>query len=255
MAPGEFRIGDAIRRSLSIFGQHWRRFLLVTGIAAIPYLGIYWFEGSLVHDLRHQMMQAPDVALMQQSRSAGGLANLFSLLGAILTVIAQAAIFHNAFAIMAGRDVGMRESVRAGTARFWPMIGLGIILALGLMFGFALLVVPGFMLLTMWFAAFPACVVEKLGPIRSLNRSAALTKGNRWKLLGLIVLLLIAAMIVGGVTVGVLVMIGGIGFAVGQYALHAVSTAFTAIVTVVVYHDLRVAKEGADPATIAMVFN
>jgi hypothetical protein len=33
-----------------------------------------------------------------------------------------------------------------------------------------LLVVPGFILMTMWFVAIPACVVEQTGPWKSLRR-------------------------------------------------------------------------------------
>ena len=37
------------------------------------------------------------------------------------------------------------------------------------MLGFILLIVPGLILFTMWFVATPACVVERLGPMRSLG--------------------------------------------------------------------------------------
>ncbi len=46
------------------------------------------------------------------------------------------------------------------------------------------LLVPGFILLIMWFVAIPVCVVEQRGSWASMQRSAELTKGHRWKISG-----------------------------------------------------------------------
>jgi hypothetical protein len=119
----------------------------------------------------------------------------------------------------------------------------------------------------MWFVATPVCVVEQLGPFRSMGRSRELTKGHRWKLFGLTLLIMIPALVVGAI-IGAVVLatFGGGGFLAMTTALgstlgrvvnliwSAVWTAFYAIVIVVTYHDLRVAKEGVDTEQIAAVF-
>ncbi len=46
-----------------------------------------------------------------------------------------------------------------------------------------------------------------------------------------------------------------IAFVIGQYLLQVGVVAFGSIVGVVVYHDLRVAKEGIDTDRIAAVFD
>ena len=130
-----------------------------------------------------------------------------------------------------------------------------------------LLVVPGVIVYLMWFVATPVCVVEQLGPFASMGRSRELTKGHRWKLLGLSLLILLPALIVSAI-VGAIVlstmgtggflamstaMTGTLGKVVNM-AWSAVWTAFFAIVIVVTYHDLRVAKEGVDTDQIAAVF-
>jgi len=51
-------------------------------------------------------------------------------------------------------------------------------------------------LVTMWFVATPACVVEGLGVSRSMERSAQLTRGHRWKIFGMIALLIMTDSIV-----------------------------------------------------------
>ena len=118
------------------------------------------------------------------------------------------------------------------------------------------LVIPAFIVFTMLAVAPPACVVERLGPIKSLKRSARLTKGHRWKVFGLWLATIGSGMIVQGVLVGVAVKIGGLPLGLlTQFLVGALWGAFYAILVVVAYHDLRVAKEGVDTDQIAAVFD
>ena len=114
-----------------------------------------------------------------------------------------------------------------------------------------------------WSMGTPVCVVERLGPFRSLGRSRELTKGHRWNILGLFFLTMIPAVIIGaivGAALGVILVlgpVGGFGPAVTQtigLIWNAIWTAFFAVIIVVTYHDLRVAKEGIDTEQIAAVF-
>jgi uncharacterized membrane protein len=138
--------------------------------------------------------------------------------------------------------------------------------------GVLLLFIPLPIFYLMWLVATPACVVERLGPFRSLGRSRALTKGHRWKLLGLLLAVLIPALIVAGVTGAVMASLGiGVNLLIGMFfdltrsqstisaqivrlVWTAVWTAFYAILVAVAYHDLRVAKEGVATDQIAAVF-
>lgn len=61
--------------------------------------------------------------------------------------------------------------------------------------GFMLLLIPGLILMCLWSLVVPACVLERLGPLSSLSRSARLTKGYRWPVFGLILLTVIAGLI------------------------------------------------------------
>jgi hypothetical protein len=54
----------------------------------------------------------------------------------------------------------------------------------GLMAGGALLVIAAFFLWLVSSIAFPVCIAGKRGPAGSLSRSAALTRGHRWSILG-----------------------------------------------------------------------
>ena len=90
-----------------------------------------------------------------------------------------------------------------------------------------------------------------------MQRSAGLTKGNRWKLAGMIIVLNIITWIGSGL---VAAATAEAGMTIGLMAYliwSALVGAFSAILGVVIYHDLRVAKEGVDINTnqIAAVFD
>lgn len=122
-----------------------------------------------------------------------------------------------------------------------------------MMLGFLLFVVPGVIIGCMLYVAIPACVIEKLGVTASMSRSVALTKGYRWQIFGLFLLVVV----ISALGAFVFTLIGGAGL-VGQllaFGWQVVSTAFGAVLSAVIYHDLRMAKEGIDLDTLASVFD
>ena len=243
-----FSIGNIFERSFAILGRNLVPLLVLGGIAAIPYLLIYYFQG--------------DSAFIQPAAKPAftvTTAILFfvSLLAAfLLRPICQAMILFGAFQDMRGRRFPIGESFQKGLARFFPVIGMLFVEGFGILLGFILLIIPGYMLYMAWYVALPVCVVERLGPIGSLRRSAALTKGHRWKIFGILFVMSIVAGIVGAVIGGVVVVSHNkMIYVVGQYLFQAIYTAFQAVVGVVIYHDLRAAKEGIDTERIAAVFD
>jgi uncharacterized membrane protein len=95
-----------------------------------------------------------------------------------------------------------------------------------------------------------------MGPIRSLGRSVALTKGHRWKVFGIMLLLGVGGAILGAIISMILRTLHiKLIFAVGEYAWQVMLIALQSIVYVVMYRDLRVAKEGVSTEEIAAVFD
>jgi uncharacterized membrane protein len=254
-AQGEFRIGHVFSRAWSVFSRNFLTFILVTGIASLP---------SLL--MPHPTPGVPPVDPFQNL----GMVVFLSLLMIVLGTLSQAIVLFGAFQVMRGRPVDLAESAKIGLRRFFPIVGLAITMTVLAFLATLLLVIPGFIVYMMWFVATPVCVVEQLGPFRSMGRSRELTKGHRWKLFGLVLLILIPALIFGAIVGAVMVAAtGGFLAAVTTMSItmattlgqivnliwSAIWTAFYAIVIVVTYHDLRVAKEGIDTDQIAAVFD
>lgn len=94
---------------------------------------------------------------------------------------------------------------------------------------------------------------RKYGVFEALSRSAALTKGSRWKLLGLIVVFFIFSMIIA-IPIGVISLISTSLSLVSSALLSTVSAAVGAAGIAAVYIELRGSKEGTNSDQLASVF-
>jgi uncharacterized membrane protein len=177
------------------------------------------------------------------------------VLGFTLNMLAQAVILYIAFQYLRGQEASLGDAVQKNITRVLPLIGVLILTGLGLSVGFLLLFIPGVMLLVRWSVAVPACVLDRTGPVASLKRSATLTKGHRWKIFGMFLLLWIVSMVVAGLIIMVARPFGALAGVVAGFIWTALWSAYFNSVWVMLYHDLRVAKEGVDVEQIASVFD
>jgi hypothetical protein len=95
-----------------------------------------------------------------------------------------------------------------------------------------------------------------MGVLASMSRSAFLTKGNRWRIFGILFLIFVVLVVIGGLIGFFGARIGGMTMVtILQYPLEAIAGAFNAVALGVLYYQLRVAKEGVDIEKIASVFD
>jgi hypothetical protein len=240
--------GNVFERSFSIVMRNFAPLLLLGAIAALPYLAIYALQGD---DVAVAPTATPKFS--PQVLIIGGLSMIAAF---ALRPICEAIILFGAFQDMLGRAFPLGESLRKGVARMFPIFGMLIVGGVGVLIGLMLLIIPGYMLLIAWYVALPVVVVERLGPVASLRRSAQLTKGHRWKIFGIILVMAIVSGIIGGViNVVALMFHNNVVHSVVEYLFQAVLVAFESVVGVVLYHDLRAAKEGVNTERIAAVFD
>jgi hypothetical protein len=254
-APGaaaEVRIGLVLSRSFKVL---WRHFISFPLIAVLPFLlafvGIVIVAATAGIILVQAQAPAPQRVAAWVAGVGGGLVFIAAW------VFAQAMILSGAFQDMRGRRVRIGEAARKALARLPSMIGLGVLFGLILSIGALLLVFPAFIFFSMFYVALPACVIEKLGPSASLSRSAALTKGYRWKVFGLYLVISIASSIGNVVFSNLLSLSSGspaIG-GLGSLIWLAFYGAYSPVTVAVLYHDLRVAREGIDIEQMAAVFD
>jgi hypothetical protein len=238
-AQGDFRVGAVISRSLSVLSRHFLTFFIVTLIAFSPVI------------LLRQVSETAATDVVQALITLG----VGFVLLMVLSMLSTAIILHGAFQDMRKRPINLLESLKVAFRRFLPLIVLAVLESVLLVLGIILLVVPGVILYTMWLVAVAACVVERTGPWRSLRRSQELTKGHRWKIFGLFLLLVLLSMISPLLQLLLNVTVGETAALIGNAIWTAIGSAFSSVLLAVTYHDLRVAKEGIDIEQIASVFD
>jgi len=250
-------IGRVFQRAFSAIGQNP---VVVLGLALI----IGALPSLIIGYLFVQAGLTSPQALASGAVSTSGFAAaifLSSLVSVIISALVQAALTRAVVSANEGRKVSFGESLAAGFRSILPLIGLSILFAFGVGIGFILLIIPGIILLLMWAVAVPVLVIERPGVISSFSRSAELTKGARWKILGLFLVLLVIYWLltlvmglVGLSTYGA----SATGFSVANLVGGLVAgTAFNILWGTIqpsLYVELRQAKEGVAATDLEQVF-
>lgn len=242
--PAEFSIANVFSNTFGVIARNAALFLgLSLVIVGLPQLGIGMFVTPTLAD-PGSFMGGP-TAIM--SSIVGYFLFLF------LSIILQASLIVASANDLAGKPVNFGECVSRAIAKLLPLIGLGIVVAIGISIGLVMLIVPGVILYLMWMVAVPALMVENLDVSGALSRSSALTKGSRLKLLGLIIVFAIFSMIIG-IPIGIISMISPSLSVVSSALVSTVSAAVGAAGIAAVYIELRGTKEGASTDQLASVF-
>lgn len=236
----EFRVGKVVSTSLSIFLRNIVSFTVIAGMAVLPAvgLGLAMRYGVLIIWNRwlYFAITLP--------------------LTLILMALTTAIILHATFQHMRGRPVRLTEAISRGLSRSLILLGLMLLQSVAIAAGL-LLIVPGILLLAMWFVAVPICVVENTGPTQSLKRSTALTKGLRWKIFALL-LLSYGVSVLGGELLSWTTTNAFDSYSVRLVAeaiWQSLNGGFGSVLITVAYYYLRVTKEGVDVEQIAAVFD
>jgi hypothetical protein len=118
------------------------------------------------------------------------------LITAIVALILQS--LFTAFVIELARDAddgqvdsSIGQLFRTVTPVLAPVIGASILVAVGVVFGFLLLVVPGLILMTIWAVVIPVVVLERPGVLHALGRSRVLVKGFAWQVFAVIIFIIV----------------------------------------------------------------
>ena len=238
----EFRVASVIERTFSVILQNLVPFVILSLIVYIPLVVL---------------------ALMQPGEAdpqvVGVVAAVDSVLQLFLPLLMMAAVTYGTVQSLRGMRAGVGDCLSYGLSRILPVLGVAVLMWLALAVGMLLLVLPFFFVLTLLFVAIPVSVVERPGVLGSLQRSAALTKGYRLKIFGLVlVMTLLLFVIMVPTAFGMALLTAGVGSASVGVALgvlvSAVISLIPAVMAAVVYHDLRLAKEGIDTEQLAAVF-
>jgi len=272
-------VGDIVDRVFAIYRS---RPLLFLAVSAIPYLLLVLFVGALALAFTDSFQAlaplfAGDLDSLQEIAPAIG-----TLVGFILLVVAfalatslvqSAALVDAAAARYLGRDATVGGALRVGLRAAGRLFVMGVVAFLAFtVLWIASTVVMGlagewwialivlcvalfatFYMAASWMVSPAIATLEGLGPVASLRRSWSLANGHRWRILGLMALLVILQVVLSAL-ISILLVASiaadeGVQLA-AQQAVNLLTTIAWAPVYwgtfAVLYYDLRVRKEAFD---------
>ncbi len=275
-------VGDVIDRVITIYR---RRPLLFIALAAVPYLALALaagvlglaFAGAFASIAPLLSPGAADrAALSRLAGAIGGIAVfvlLFVLATLVTVAIQSGALVDAAAARYLGRESTLGSSFRAGLRASLRLIGAGflaflavLLLWTGLIIAMAVIssaaavaililfgLVAMFFLVASWLIAPAVATLEGTGPLATLRRSWHLSAGHRWRVLGLLFLLIVLQGIIGVLLSTVLLATFALDAVVRTVLQQVVNLAVSVLwapiqwgTFTVLYYDLRVRKETYD---------
>ena len=252
-----FSIGTVLGRAFGVMGDN-----------PIATFGIAFLFGALPQQLYSYFIQ-PMRSVEPGAMGAMVLVTLGSVVVSLFfSMLVQGALVRATMAYSEGSRASIGESLSVGIARLLPLLGVSVLMAIALIFGFMLLIVPAIILYMIWIVATPAVVAEDIGVVEAFGRSSYLTKGARWKIFGLQLLLLVVFWIVSAI-VGVFMVMGGgmqtmasemaagripVSFLIMGAVSGTLLTAFWSTLQTSLYISLRDWKDGPQTEALADIF-
>ena len=259
-----FEIGEVLRGAFAVYARNWLAFALLALITFAPLCVLFALDPRILGDPAFPLPpeDAKDVAA-QRAYVAEFFAAIKSMTVALGSYMAVYT-FCSAW-LYAGLAYAVIRDLRATAPPFPQVLGqsfralpcalvASVLANLCMVVGFMLLVVPGIIALLVLWVAVPAAVVERRYA-SALRRSAALTKGYKGQLFGLLVLIVFFGLLSNALADALTSQAGPLVHALVRGVVEAANTSIATVIIAVSYHDLRVIKdkEGAG-VSVAKVF-
>jgi hypothetical protein len=247
-------VGEVLDAAITLYRTQWKALLGIAAILLVPltFLQLYitraWGDPFSTAPVTQETLDATllpfgIVALVQ---------------GLFVQPLLTAAVARVAADGYLGHPVDVGTTLRFALRRIHSILWIGILYALTVIVGAILLIVPGVIAYVRMGFGTPALVVEGLKGTKALGRSWRLSKGNFWRLFGVLLLASIMAGIVSSVlTIPTSLAFGAIGpggwpiEALGQSIAQVLTLPFATLIAVLLYFDLRIRKEAFDLQVMA----
>jgi len=251
--------GRVVTRTFSVIGNNIAKFGLLSLLIGLPSAIEIWRSARIPPVLtRGFFIGSADAVLF-----------ITQILAFVGYFVLQAAIVHSTIMHLNARSVNVAQSLSVGFRFSGQLILILLLMTLGLLLGFVLLLIPGFILLVIWSVVVPCCIAERTGVIGAFKRSRELTRGHRWAIFGvLLAFVILNAAIwvtvgsVTGMTIAAAIPMGTGGTLNPTPLQIAIYVIFSMIISVInatlvasIYYELRVLKDGIGPEALAAVFD
>ncbi|HVT53943.1 MAG TPA: hypothetical protein VHE77_20355 [Dongiaceae bacterium] len=289
VAPSRFSVGGVIGAGLPLLRRNFWQFFAVAFILGIPIMILSTLlaqVGAVPTPMPAGSAPSPTMPLPAGGIAGSLLSAVVGFVGVLTYFVIQSAINYGTLQDLRGDRPAVAPCIARGLALL-PRVFVAALLLFVAMFALTLLVVlvcyliavgiaattghnitvgtvsimaalgviglALFLFVTLWVFV-PSIVVEDAGPIGCFRRSRVLTKGHRWGIVGIAVLVFLANFLCSIV----ISLIGHSGAVATAALLNVVVglafTALSSVLTAIGYYALRAEKEGYGLGDLARVF-
>ena len=246
-------LGDILTAAFEIYKNNAAQLIVIVAVVVVPLQFVSHLITGLALAAKKDKVVIGNITINTVATRSAGVIILAALIGLLIVVVTtsalQAAITRAAAQTTVGEPVDVAASYSFGLKRFGAVLGTSLLVGLVVVLGLILLIVPGVIFYTMLAVAIPVVVIEGKGATAAMSRSWALAKNNFWHVLGTIVV----AGLIAGIISSIIGVFGGHNWFLGWIfgSIGTIITApFTAMVSVLLYLDLRTRAEGLTAAQL-----
>ncbi|GAA3541225.1 membrane protein [Amycolatopsis ultiminotia] len=267
-------VSDILDGAITAIRRYPLLILGLSAIVAVVVAGLNLLLSLLVVPDLDRVSQLGPAATRQEQLDA-----VYSLLGStltsllptlVITLLGQTFLTGFLTVVMGkavlGRPVDFGSAMREVAPRLLPLLALTILYALATMVAAVFCLLPAVLPYVFWSLAGPALVLERGSIRQAFSRSGRLVAGTFWRVLGILLLAAIIGWLISAI-IGIPFNIGSGAFSglfnpqptvpqvstgglvlqsVGTVISSTIVTPFTALVTVLLYIDQRMRREGMD---------
>jgi hypothetical protein len=253
-SPRSLGVGALLNETFSLYFKwiHWFAILafmplVITSLIMVSVFGAVALTGNFNFDAGNDV-GGPEVWNVV---AIGGL--LFTVTTAISTAMVTTAV-HDA---RLGQPPRLDFYIVTALRNLIPVLLCSLITSILIYGGLIALVLPGIWFLAVFFIVVPAIILDGAG-FASLGRSARLTQGYRWSIVGYILLLGVCMAVMNALTGWILTplldFLGEFLGAIVTAIITALTTSFFYLGPALVHARLIEIKEGAKPKQVVGVF-
>ncbi len=275
----KFGIGRVLGNSFAVIG---RNLGLLIGLAAL-FSALPAFVLNLLNYRSIDGIEYDD-DVIDPMLNTPWIAVVFGLIYFVLALLFQSALVRATIEDLNGKRPALGDCVRTALRSILRTLGVALVVFFAMVLAlvaaslagvavpvygaaivFLALLIPGAMWLLSVSVSVPVLIQERLGVFGSISRSRALTKGSRWSILGLLLILFVAAMalqFVFGLALGLAFAFTGKlstpGLIASSIGGTVVSTAVSTLISVAIavsYVELRRVREGTSVDELAEIFS
>jgi hypothetical protein len=225
----ERTLGELVGLTFEVFGRHLATFLSLTLLVVAPVVIVV--DGAWGGYLADGGDADPPLAANLTS-TALGVFVIPPLVTVLLVVAVQT--------LARGQEPTVGSTLRAAAPRLPAAVGAVALYSLAVAGGLIAFIVPGVWLGVRWYFAAQAAVVDGLGPVDALRRSAEIVATRWWRTFGVLLAFTLVVSILGAVILGILGEIqNGALFTAGYVLLQAALLSLSAIFGTLLFFDSR----------------